>query len=197
MVGAGIVGVHAAGGVRAAETIVGPLNILFQALENVVPVVAARRYDTGGLSGLSSYLYRVTMWGTALLLPIVAAAALFSVPLMRIVYGEQYVIYATLVVWAAASVFLQFYLRVVFFFLRTVMATGIIVRSGIVMSVSSISIAAFAVREYNETGIMLALLSSMAAGLIYSALAARKVASGLERGTRAPRVFDSVADSPR
>jgi O-antigen/teichoic acid export membrane protein len=197
VVGAGMVGVHAAAGVRAAETIVGPLNILFQAMENVVPVVAARKYDAGGVKGLSSYLTRVTLWGTALLLPIVVAAALFSLPLMRFVYGEQYVIYAALVVWGAASVFVQFYLRVVFFFLRTVMATGIIVRAGVVMAVVSISVAAFAVREYHETGIMVALLSSAAGGLIYSALAARRVASGLGPDSRPSPVFDSVAESTR
>ena len=197
VVGAGLVGVHAAGGVRAAETIVGPLNILFQAMENVVPVVAARRYDSRGLIGLLSYLSRVTMWGTALLLPIVVAAAIFSVPLMRVVYGEQYVIYASLVVWAAAGVFLQFYLRVVFFFLRTVMATGIIVRSAIVMSAASITVAAFAVREYHETGIMVALVSSTLAGLIYATLAARKVAAALDKERRTAPIFEGVADSTR
>jgi O-antigen/teichoic acid export membrane protein len=197
VVGAGVVGVHAAGGVRAAETLVGPLNILFQAMENVVPVVAARRYDARGLKGLSEYLTRVTMWGTGLLLPLVAAAALLSAPVMRFVYGEQYVVYASLVVWAAAGVFLQFYLRVVFFFLRTVMATGIIVRSALVMSAASITVAAFAVREYHETGIMVALVSSMLAGLIYASLAAKKVALGLDRDRRPAPVFDSVADSPR
>lgn len=197
VVGAGMVGVHAAGGVRAATNIVGPINILFQAMENVVPVVAARRYDAKGLSGLSAYLYRVTLWGTALLLPMVAAAAIFAVPLMGFVYGEQYVVYAALVVWSAASVFLQFYLRVVFFFLRTVMATGIIVRTGVVMAVFSVSVAAFSVGAYQETGIMMALLSGVCAGLAYSAVAARKLASELGSAPRPARVFDSVADSAR
>lgn len=195
VVGAGIVGVHAAGGVRSATNIVGPINILFQAMENVVPVVAARRYDARGLRGLSAYLFRVTLWGTAVLLPITAMAALFSVPLMRVVYGEQYVVYATLVVWAAATCFVQFYLRVIFFFFRTVMATGIILRAGIVMAVSSISVAAFAVHEYHETGIMLALLSGIVAGLVYSLIVGPKVIAGLKGARPSAQTFEGVAGS--
>lgn len=185
LVGAGVVGTQAAGGVRAAQNIVGPINILFLAMENVVPVVAARRYAEGGLSALIGYLRRIVVVGTLLLLPVLGFLALFSEPLMRLVYGEVYVAAAALVVWQAVSMFLQFYLRQTFFFLRTVTATGAVIRAGVVMAAAGIGAALLLVEKYHETGVMLSLLSGTAAGLIYSLYAARRIVRQLLAGTPA------------
>lgn len=175
MIAAGAVGTQAAGGVRAAQNIIGPINILFQAMENVVPVVAARHYGQTGLAGLSRYLWRITGIGTALLLPVLLALTLLATPLTHILYGDLYAHSAALVAWQAASIFAQFYLRQVTFFLRTVNATGVIIRSGIVMSVVAILVALASVEALHETGVMLALLSGTLIGLAYSVMGAIKV----------------------
>lgn len=175
MIGAGAVGAQAAGGVRAAQNIIGPINILFQAMENVVPVIAARHYGQTGLAGLSHYIWRITSIGTALLLPLLLALTLLAAPLTHFLYGDRYADSATLVIWQAASVFTQFYLRQVTFFLRTVKATGVIIRSGMVMSVVAILVAIAAVGSLHETGVMLALLVGTVAGLAYSLMGAIKV----------------------
>lgn len=179
--GAGLVGPQAAGGVRAAQNIVGPVNILLQVMDNIVPVVAARRYANGGMDSLSAYLRRIVRWGTAVLVPALLALAVFSAPLTQFAYGDRYVGFASLVVWAAGSMFLQFYLRVSFFFLRTVMATGAVLRTGVVMALATMTVALVAIPAYHEHGVMLSLFSGICVGLCYSVTAALRIASALRR----------------
>ncbi|GBG14988.1 uncharacterized protein NMK_2589 [Novimethylophilus kurashikiensis] len=175
MIGASAVGAQAAGGVRAAQNIVGPINILFQAMENVVPVIAARHFGHEGLGGLMHYMWRITAIGTALLLPVLIVLTLLATPLTHLLYGDSYADTAVLVAWQAALIFVQFYLRQVTFFLRTVKATGVIIRSGVVMSVVSILVGVAVVNRLQETGVMLALLSGTLMGLAYSIAGAIKV----------------------
>lgn len=180
MLGAGVVGTQAVGAVRATQNIVGPINILFLAMDNMVTVSAARCYGSSGLEGLSRYLWRITWLGTALLVPLLLILALFSRPIMQLLYGDQYLTFVSLVYWQAGYVFIQFYLRQTFFFLRTVRATGIILRAGMTMAIVSVAVTALTVHRYQETGLMIALSSGMVAGLIYSVMAARKEANTLK-----------------
>lgn len=181
MFGAGIVGAEGVGGIRAAQNIVGPINILFLAMENVVPVVAARRFGHSGLPGLLSYLGRITTFGSALLIPVLVLLAIFATPIMHLLYGDLYVGASVLVIWQVANIFLQFYLRQTFFFLRTVTATGVIIRAGIVMSITAIVVALLTVHQYHEHAIMAALLCGTAAGLVYSFAASLRIARRLTR----------------
>ena len=175
MLGAGVVGTQAVGATRAAQNIVGPINILFLAMDNLVPVAAAKRYGSSGLPGLLRYLWRITLWGTVLLAPVLITLAVFSGNIIHVLYGEHYLAYASLVYWQATYVFVQFYLRQTFFFLRTVKATGVILRSGIIMSIISLSVTALTVQRYQENGLMLALLCGVIAGLVYSANSAHRI----------------------
>ncbi|HEX4330035.1 MAG TPA: lipopolysaccharide biosynthesis protein, partial [Burkholderiales bacterium] len=147
LVGAGLLGAQAAGGVRAAQNIIGPINILFQAMENVVPVAAARHYKEGGLDALSGYLWRNTAWGSALLLPVMLGLSWIAEPLVNLAYGRAYAGYAALVVWQAAAMFLQFYTRQLTYYLRTLQATGAIIQMGAVIAVTSVVVAACTVRS--------------------------------------------------
>ncbi|HZV62447.1 MAG TPA: lipopolysaccharide biosynthesis protein [Methylophilaceae bacterium] len=190
MVGASLVGTHAVGGVRATQNIVGPINILFLAMDNLIPVAAARRYGKSGLDALSRYLWKITLWGTLLLAPVLILLSVFAVPLMGLLYGESYVAFASLVYWQALYIFIQFYLRQAFFFLRTVKATGVILRSGIIMAAFSIAIASFTVDSYHATGLMFALLGGVSASLLYSAWSARKLAISLRQEKKERQDFD-------
>lgn len=179
LVGGGMLGTQAAGAVRAAQNIVGPINILFLSMDNVIPVMAARRYAEHGLARLVSFLWRLSLIGSAVLAPVLLALAFFAEPIMRFVYGERYVDSAALVVFQAAYVFLQFNMRQAFFFLRTVTATGVIIRAGVIMAACAITIAWFTVEPYRESGVMFAYLGGTVVGLIYVLLAARKLARQL------------------
>lgn len=192
MFSAGAIGAETVGGIRAAQNIVGPINIIFLAMENVVPVVAAKRFSQKGISGLLSYLGRVTAFGSALLIPVLVILAAFSSQIIEFLYGNSYVIYTTLVMWQVMTIFLQFYLRQAFFFLRTVTATGVIIRSGAIMSITSILIALFTVEKYHETAVMIALMSGTATGLIYALFAVYKITQKLKHNIKPIKVSSHV-----
>lgn len=198
LVGGGLLGAQAAGGVRAAQNILGPINILFQAMDNIVPVMAARRYAERGLPKLVSFIWRISLLGTAVLLPVLLTLAFFAEPIIRAVYGPLYVDSAALVVLQACYVFLQFHLRQAFFFLRTLTATGVIIRAGIVMAVCAIAVALFTIERYREPGIMFAYLSGTVAALAYSLIAARRLArrAGAEAAAAAAAADDAAVDEP-
>lgn len=179
MFSAGTIGAGPVGGIRAAQNIVGPINILFLAMENVVPVVAAKRFSQQGIQGLLAYLARITTFGSVLLIPVLLILAVFSSQIIEFLYGRSYVGYAVLVIWQAATIFLQFYMRQVFFFLRTVTATGVIIRAGIIMSVTSVLIALFTVEQYREVAVMAALLSGTVAAFLYALAAAYRIVQKL------------------
>lgn len=185
LVGGAMLGAQAAGGVRAAQNILGPINILFLAMDNVVPVMAARRYAERGLPQLTAFVWRITLLGTAVLLPVLLTLAFFAEPITHAVYGALYADSASLVVLQACYVFLQFHLRQVFFFLRTLTATGVIIRAGIVMAVCAIAVALLVIERYREPGIMFAYLCGTVVALVYSLAAARKLARQAGAGSAA------------
>jgi len=176
LIGAGVVGTQAVGGVRATQNIVGPINILFQVMENIVPIAAAKRYSKDGLPGLIHFLSRITVLGTLSLVPLLLLLSLFAHPLVKTLYGEQYLAFTSLVYWQAVYVFIQFYQRQVFFFLRTVKATGVVLRTGMTMGLGSLLVAALTVHQLQETGLMLSLVSGASMALLYSLAAARGIA---------------------
>lgn len=176
MIGAGAVGTHAVGGIRATQNIVGPINILFQAMENLLPIAAATRYSQRGLAGLCRFLWRVTLLGSLALLPLLLLLGIFAKPLIQTLYGDDYLSYVALVYWQVAYVVIQFYQRQVFYFLRTVKATGVVLRSGFIMASLSLLIAAISVHRWQESGLMLALVASTGVALLYTCAAAWKIA---------------------
>jgi O-antigen/teichoic acid export membrane protein len=175
MIGAGAAGTQAVGGVRATQNIVGPINILFQAMENLIPIKAARHYATSGIPGLKRFLWRLTLLGTALLVPVLLLLSIFATPLIHALYGEKYLAFVSLVYWQALYVFIQFYQRQTFFFLRTIKATGVILRASILIAILSLVVAALTVHRFHEVGIMMALLSGSGGGLLYALAEARKL----------------------
>ncbi len=56
---AGLIGMAAVGGFRAAQNIVGVINILTLGLENAVPPQASRHFYADGHRALSAYLRKV------------------------------------------------------------------------------------------------------------------------------------------
>jgi len=175
MIGGGMLGTQAAGAVRAAQNVVGPFNIVFQAMDNVIPVMAARRYAEHGMDKLVSFLWRISLAATAVLLPVLVALAVFAEPIVRVLYGARYVDAAELVALQAAYVFLQFHLRQALFFLRTLAATGAIIRVGMVMAACGVLVAWFTIEAWGVSGIMVAHLSGTLAALLYGLFASRSL----------------------
>lgn len=107
----GILTVAAVGAIRAAGNIVGAANILFLALENLVPSRASRLRSQQGDRGMSHYLRRVTVLGAGMTAVIVFVASFWSGFWMQFFYGAEYQEYDWIVVWWGVYYVIGFFQR--------------------------------------------------------------------------------------
>lgn len=171
---AAILGSKAAGGIRAAQNIVGPVNILFQGMENIIPIQAAQHYNQNYLAGLTKYLKKVGLVGGLLLALPCIIVAIFSSQLIELAYGKTYTAYASLIVWQATIALIGFFRMQAFYFFRTTGYTKKIVLNTIISCVIVYIFTGVCLYQLQETGIMLALMVGEAVGLIAALWAIRK-----------------------
>ena len=88
----------AVGALTATRNIIGFANILFLALENIVPSRAAAMLKQRGHTGLKKYLRRVSLLGGSLTGLVVLVAAAAPEFWLTLVYGEEYAGYGWLVI---------------------------------------------------------------------------------------------------
>lgn len=163
----GILGAKAVGGIRAAQNIVGPLSILFQAMENIIPLQAAQHYTQNQLTGLMNYIKKVSLSVGLLLAVPCIVIALLSKTLMELAYGKAYSGFAGLIVWPLLVAFIGFFRIQCFYFFRTIGYTKEIIFNTIISTISVFFFTAILVNQFQETGIMLALVLGEVIGLIF------------------------------
>lgn len=104
-----VLGPTAVGALRAAQNLMGITHILFQGLENIVPIQASRYYHENGLVRLKSYLRQVVVNGG---LATATIALTFSVApefWLALVFGDPFAVYGGLVRWYAILYLLMFF----------------------------------------------------------------------------------------
>jgi hypothetical protein len=167
LLGAGMIGQQAAGAIRAALNLLGPINVAFQWMDNVVPVRAALHLRDTGRHALVAYLGRIGLVGGVVL----GLFALLLLPvdewLMVFLYGEEYRPFAILVVFQALYYLFSHGYRMAAYYYRAMGETRILAHSSFWWAVVSVGLALLAVREFGERGIMMALIAGEVAGLLY------------------------------
>ncbi len=171
LVGAGVVGAQAAGGVRATQNIVGPVNVAYQAMENIVPVRAAEEMKRGGVQRVSAFLLRFGSIGFVALLLFFSTTALFSRQFLSFFYGRQMHAYAAVLDLQMLYFLLTWPIRQVAFLFRTTKHTRPILIGSIVAAAASLALVYPAVREFGALGIMLAAVAGQIGNLAYLILA--------------------------
>ncbi|MCZ6863198.1 MAG: hypothetical protein O7I42_23530 [Alphaproteobacteria bacterium] len=96
-----LLGTAAVGALRAAQTLLGPCNILFQGLENVVPARAAWHFQHGGKTALVGYMKKVGLVFGLVTVGIAGVAATAPDFWLGLAYGDEYAGYGYLVRWYA------------------------------------------------------------------------------------------------
>jgi O-antigen/teichoic acid export membrane protein len=165
MISGGLIGAEATGGIRAAQNVVGPVNILYQAMENIVPVKAAREFARNNIVGLKHYLSRVSTLGSVAILLPCFCLAVFSETLMQLLYGDNYVKYSSLVLWQAAYMYLGFFYRQAVYFHRAMNSTKILVVATISVALITIVASFVMIRPFQESGLMCALILGQFLGI--------------------------------
>lgn len=166
---AATLGTVAVGALRMAQNMVGLCHVLFLAMENIVPVEAARQFFAKGEKAMFAYLRRV---GGLVAIPVVGllgSLTLASHWLTGWLYGAEYQAFAYLVS-AYAVVYLLGYLATLQrFALRSMQFTLPIFIGYSVGAVASIALAYPMVRQWGMGGVMAGLVGSqLLTLLVYS-----------------------------
>ncbi|MEO0470245.1 MAG: hypothetical protein AAF206_11530 [Bacteroidota bacterium] len=149
---ASILGPLAVGALRMAQNLMGLTHILFQMMENVMPVQASKAFASGGLGQLKRYMLKmgVASWGIILL--ILTGVSLFASPLIEWVYGAEQIQH-TPVLWGYCLVYAVmtpgYPLR---FLLRTLNATSPIFWAYVLSTIFSWLSADYLVENYGIYG---------------------------------------------
>lgn len=188
LIGTGVIGTQAAGAIRAAQNLLGPLNVLFQWMDNVIPVRAALHQRDRQADSLSEYLARLRRIGLAGLFAFLLVLVLADDWLIVKLYGPEYLPFASLVVFQGAYYLFGYAYRFDSYYMRAMGETGILARASVVWALVSVAIAFAAVLPLAEQGIMTALVAGQAAAIVY--LRAKRREATISRA-------GSALDAPR
>ncbi len=155
---AAISGVNAAGGIRAVMALLGPVNVLYQLLDNVIPVRAAREFAASGRAGLLAYLRRVGIFLSVMVGVPVLVISLAAKPIMAIAFGKAFEGFAHLVFWQAVYVLLALLYKGLQYYHRTMGTVGVLARSALIVSIVSVASCIVLARQFGATGGMIALV---------------------------------------
>ena len=97
----------AVGGLRAAQNIAQTPFVIYQALDNFIPIQAAIIYRNNGNSALTKYLKRVTRYLAIFSLLICGVIVLFAGYFLSLAYGAEYTSFALLLQLLMISYFLS------------------------------------------------------------------------------------------
>ena len=93
-----VLGASAAGAYRAAQQLTGPLQVLMQGLDNLIPVSLAEALSSHR-DDLRKQANRLTILTVAACAPLVGLLVVVPEPLMRLFFGDSFAPYAYLVPW--------------------------------------------------------------------------------------------------
>ena len=103
-----LMGAAVVGALKAAQSIIAITHILFNSLENIVPVQASRCYRSGGGKALVAYLRKATWAGGTVTAIIAFLASTFPEFWFRLFYGNQFVSFGDILRWYAVIYLLIF-----------------------------------------------------------------------------------------
>ena len=167
LVGASVAGAAAAGGVRATQNVIGPVNIAYQAMENIVPIRAAEEMRRGGIQRATAFLFRFGAAGFVALLVVFSATSLVSSKFLVFFYGHQLRIYAGVLDLQMLYFLLTWPVRQLTFLFRTIKNTKPILISSIAAAVISMAFVYPMVHSFGASGIVMAAVAGQIGNLLY------------------------------
>lgn len=153
-----MLGTQATGSIKACQNIYGVFHIVFQVIENIIPIRAARLFISEGETRLRGYLKKLNLIAAFSATIIGLVIVSLSNEILNIVYGIEFAKDSHLLVWLAFTypfVFITVNQRI---FLRTIEAAKGIFLSYLLMTTISLVSAPILAWFFKLDGIMLGLL---------------------------------------
>ena len=170
LIGTGIVGVAAAGGIRATLSLAGPVNLVLAALENVIPIRVSEELRKSGTAGAFAFIKRVILLITTLFALLVLPVAIFGRPLLRFFYGPAMAAFYVPMVLQLVSVLVQAVAIQSFYFFRGLHDTRALFRANVLSAFASLATVYLFGHLWKAPGIVLSSLFSQVVLVVYYAL---------------------------
>lgn len=160
---AAIMGPGVVGAIRAAQNIMGGLNVLLLAIENFVPIRAKLILNANGVKNMSAYLFKVFCVKVLFVIVCFFLFFLFNKEIILLLYSEEFIQYQ----W-----FIMAYLLVYVFVVanavlkiwyRTIKKTAYIFFADGLSAIFSVASAYFLVEFYQAIGVLMATYLAAAA----------------------------------
>lgn len=170
--GTAVAGQQAAGAIRAAQNLLGPVMVMFQWLDNVLPVRFARHMKDAGASALRLHAARLRNLGLVGLVIVLGLIAAISDTLMIVVYGEPYRPFAALVDALALYFLFGYAYRIDSYQARALGQTKLLAHASAIWAAAStfVSVALALGGKLTALGILIAMISGQVAAATYLAL---------------------------
>ncbi|MFK7757414.1 MAG: lipopolysaccharide biosynthesis protein [Flavobacteriales bacterium] len=152
---ASILGPAAIGAIRVSQNLMGVLNVLFQAMENIIPARSAEALQRGGNQALQIYIKKITL---QLLIPVIlflGSIALFNEEIIKLIYGEEYVPYSFVLVSFCGIYLFVFLGTLLRFVIRTLEHNQLIFISYVLTTVFSLLVGKILASSFGLEGVMI------------------------------------------
>ena len=152
LIATGILGNFVAGAVRAINNLFGPISILFQTIENYVPVRAANILGTKGHKSMIDYLVKQAKWTFLIFLPISLVVSFGSGVIISALFGDSYLPYKSIIPFIITAQLLGFYVRYFNIALRTLKHTVPIFLGYAITALISVLCSNFLIKTFGFLG---------------------------------------------
>jgi O-antigen/teichoic acid export membrane protein len=167
LIGAGVLGAEAAGSVRATQNVVGPVNVAYQAMENLVPLKAGEEMRRGGVTRVAAFLFRFGSRGFLALTVLFLVIAFFARDFLTFFYRRRVAAYAGVLDLQMFYFLLLWPLRQFTYLFRTIGRTTPILMASVVAALTSLLLVYPCIRSFDAMGIMVAAVAGQSGNLLY------------------------------
>jgi O-antigen/teichoic acid export membrane protein len=138
LAGTWIVGVSDIGGLRATQSLAGPVNLVLTALENVIPLKVGELLKTKGTVAAFAYTRNTILACAVVLTAILIPVAIFGRSIIRAVYGPAVVAFYIPMLLQLVVIIFGIAQRLWIYFYRGVKDTRAIVRANFVFALAGV-----------------------------------------------------------
>lgn len=170
LIGAAVLGSVGIGGLRATQSVGGPIYLILMSFENVVPIRMAEQLKRTGAAGTYAMAKRWIAMSSLLFSVAMVPIAVFGKPILKFLYGPALVAFywpmllqlATIVVTAATMLWFHFY--------RTVQETPVMLQANGLAALANLITVYWFGRLWSASGIVLSILLGQVVIAVFCAL---------------------------
>lgn len=151
-----MLGTSAVGALKAAQSLLGITHIVFLALENIVPIKAAKLYHNKQIEQMKQYLTKTAIIGVTCVIIVSAIFAIYPKFWFSLLFGEEFVQYSYLIRYICVFYIIVSLLLPIRFALRAIEDNKIFFYAYVLISVLSIISVVWVVGTFGVEGVAVA-----------------------------------------